>query len=202
MKKPRPHLEIGRPAPPLALPSVQGRKFTLEIYRNISPVVLWFSRGFSCPFCRQHMARLQVDYPKFRDHGVEILQIAPNPLPRAKTFFMNHELAFPYLCDETLDSYADYGVADHGFPEATLLDMISGVRGMLTQPLGYLEMLKADMWGADLLDRLRYHLTVAIEQGVFVIDAKGVIRFSLNLGPIGKIPSSAELLSEIESAKI
>ena len=50
------------------------------MYRGASPVVVWFSRGFSCPFCRQYMARLELAYPKFRERNVQVLQIAPNPL--------------------------------------------------------------------------------------------------------------------------
>lgn len=201
MPKPRLSLRVGDPAPPLALPSVQGRNFSLEIYRGISPVIIWFSRGFSCPFCRQHMARLELGYRRFREMGVEILQIAPNPLPRAQVYFSARKLVFPYLCDESLASYRQYGVMDRGFPQATFYDMMSGMRGMLTQPVGYLESLRADMWGRDVLQRLRYHLTVAIEQGVFIIDRRGIIRFAQVIGPIGNIPSNEEFLRELARLK-
>ncbi len=198
MPKRRQLLEVGAPAPPLVLPSVQGKTFSLEIYRNISPVIVWFSRGFSCPFCLQYMARLRLAYPKFRAQGAEILQIAPNPLPRAKAYFSTHKLYFPYLCDERLSTYKQYGVEDRGVLQALGFDAISGVRGMLTQPLGYMETLWADWMGRDILNRLGYHLTVAIEQGLFIIDRRGIIRYMQIIGPIGNIPGNEELLRELE----
>ncbi len=82
--------------------------------------------------------------------------------------------------------------------QALGFDAISGLRGMLTQPLRYMETLWADWMGPDILNRLRYHLTVAIEQGLFIIDRRGIIRYMQIIGPIGNIPGNEELLRELE----
>ena len=45
-------LTVGSPAPLFGLRSVQGATVELAAYRGQLNVVLWFSRGFTCPFCR------------------------------------------------------------------------------------------------------------------------------------------------------
>ena len=99
-----------------------------------------------------------------------------------------------------MTAYEEYGLVDRGFPESVVVDAISGMRGMITQPVSYLRSLRADFLGRDFLDRLRYHLTVAIEQGVFIIDSKGIIRFRQIIGPIGNIPGNEQLLRELEKS--
>jgi signal transduction histidine kinase len=43
---------VGQPAPLFSLPSVQGATVDLGAYRGRQNVIVWFSRGFTCPFCR------------------------------------------------------------------------------------------------------------------------------------------------------
>src|SRR5712691_9244036 len=43
---------IGEMAPRFSLPSLSGAEVNLASYRGRSNVVVWFSRGFTCPFCR------------------------------------------------------------------------------------------------------------------------------------------------------
>ena len=50
-----PSIEIGQMAPPLRLPSGQGQEVALEDYRGRQHVIVWFTKGMACPFCRQQM---------------------------------------------------------------------------------------------------------------------------------------------------
>ncbi len=189
---------LGQPAPAFALPMVQGEMISLEQYRGKQTLIVWFSRGLACPFCRQHMARLQLGYPQFQARGAEILQIAPNPLERARVYFSEQRLVFPYLCDSALMVYKDYGLADKGFPQAFALDILSVTRGVLTEPRAQIRATTSDLLGRDVIDRAIYHSTVAYEQGVFIVDRQGIVRYVSVQGPVGNIPGNETLLRELE----
>jgi len=70
-------IQIGAEAPDFALEDIQGRTVRLSDYRGRKHVVLVFTRGFSCPFCRRHVARLRQDYQQFAARGAEIVVIGP-----------------------------------------------------------------------------------------------------------------------------
>src|SRR5512137_1498189 len=71
---------VGQPAPLFSLTSVQGATVDLASYRGRSNVVVWFSRGFTCPFCRVCMDGMTEGYQGLRDEGTEIIQVGPNLL--------------------------------------------------------------------------------------------------------------------------
>ena len=48
---------VGHQAPLFSLTSVQGDTVDLAPYRGRANVVVWFSRGFTCPFCWVYMVR-------------------------------------------------------------------------------------------------------------------------------------------------
>ncbi len=194
-------LKVGDPAPKLALPTIQGKQVSLEDYRNKNALILWFSRGYACPFCRQQMARLQLGYSKFQERSAEILQIAPGPLKTAKFYFMTHKLFFPYLCDDTFESYRAYGLADRGFPHSFFTEVRSWIKVIVSGFWDQVVAARYDIWGRQIIHRLFYHTFVAYEQGVFVIDRAGKLQFARVIGPIGNIPSNEELLREIDKAR-
>ena len=43
---------VGQLAPRFSLTSLSGAEVDLASYRGRSNVLIWFSRGFTCPFCR------------------------------------------------------------------------------------------------------------------------------------------------------
>jgi peroxiredoxin len=55
---------VGDAAPLFGLRSVQGPTVELAAYRGRRNVVLWFSRGFTCPFCRAYMDGIGQGYPE------------------------------------------------------------------------------------------------------------------------------------------
>ena len=77
---------VGHPAPLFSLTSVQGATVELATYRGRSNVVVWFSRGFTCPFCRVYMDGMTEGYEGLREAGTEIIQVGPNLLQAARTF--------------------------------------------------------------------------------------------------------------------
>ena len=91
---------VGDPAPTFRLPAAQGGEVDLKSFRGRASVVLWFTKGFSCPFCRQQMSQLARVAPRFREHGSEILVISRTPSALARRFARQFALPFPYLSDD------------------------------------------------------------------------------------------------------
>jgi peroxiredoxin (alkyl hydroperoxide reductase subunit C) len=55
---------VGTPAPNFRLTSAQGPEVTLTNYSGQCNLILWFSKGLFCPFCRRQMAQLRLGYPE------------------------------------------------------------------------------------------------------------------------------------------
>ena len=51
-----PGIAVGEPAPSFRLPTAQGAEIGLEDFRGNKNVVVWFTKGMACPFCRSQMS--------------------------------------------------------------------------------------------------------------------------------------------------
>lgn len=185
---------VGQLAPDFQLPSVQGTAVSLKHYREQANVIVWFSRGVSCNFCRNYMQSFESEYDNLRTHGIEVIQIAPNLLQSAQRFFASFP-PYPFVCDPEKRLYALYGLGDRGVLTAAKTAVVSfataaregefsnNVRGSVL-----------DIANRNFLRRLHHHALTAIDQGIFIIDQQGIIRYRLTVGAIEPIPSGAELL--------
>src|SRR6185369_7785702 len=79
-------IEVGQHAPSFRLPSGQGPERGLDDYRGRSHVILWFTKGMGCPFCRSQMSQLARGYER------------------------NFNLPFVYLCDPDYSVHRQWGV--------------------------------------------------------------------------------------------
>jgi peroxiredoxin len=111
--------KINSSAPDFTLSSTQGDEISLANYRGERHVVLWFSRGFQCQFCRGHMER---------------------------------------ITEKTV--YGSW----------------------------------VDVMNRNFIQRLHHHALTAVEQGLFIINKEGLIRYQMQTGPLDPIPSGEELL--------
>jgi peroxiredoxin len=64
---------VGHPARLFSLTSVQGDTVGLATYGGRANVVVWCSRGFTCPFCRVYMDGMTEDYEELQAAG-EIIE--------------------------------------------------------------------------------------------------------------------------------
>jgi len=79
-------LSTGEAMPSFRLPSGQGAEVSSEDYRGRNNLIVWFTKGMACPFCRQHMSQLVRGYPEFQKRDAEILEITTSkPGVRART---------------------------------------------------------------------------------------------------------------------
>lgn len=192
--------DVGDKAPAFELPSIQGEQITLANYQPGHNVILWFSRGFTCNFCRGYMADLIAGQPALRAAGLEIIQVAPNLYQTAQDYFRADRPPFPFICDPDKRLYAVYGLGDAGALVATRNTVVSFAMafgagaGPETVRASWL-----DVANRNFVRRLHHHALTAMEQGVFIIDRQGTVRYRLTLDALAQIPTAAEFL-EISEA--
>jgi peroxiredoxin len=181
-------LPVGTRAPGFRLPSAQGPEVALEDYRG-RPVVLWFSRGLSCPFCRRHMAQLRLGYSAVREGGAEILQVTWNSADEARLYFKRHPLAFPYLCDPDLRVHALYGVAVVAPPlTAVARTIVRSTAVVVADRLLHGERTESP---GPLIRRIGFGRETG--QAVYIVDRDGVIRRVFPAGAIAAVVSGGEI---------
>jgi peroxiredoxin len=191
---------VGHKAPDFSLPSIQGETISLADYAGRRNVLMWFSRGFTCNFCRGHMQTIATGYDKLLENGVEIIQVAPNLLDTAKRYFEPNMPRHPFICDPDKRLYGVYDLGDRGSLEATRNTVVSFSTAFMSG--SGVETVRAswmDVMNRNFIRRLHHHALTAVAQGVFVIDKESIIRYRLVVGPIETIPSAEELLSLVEA---
>jgi len=187
-------LAVGEPAPLFALPSLRGPMVELAAYRGQRNVVVWFSRGFTCPFCRAHTDGMRAGYPALQAVGTEVIQVAPNLLDAARRFFGPQPLPFPFICDPDKRLYAVYGLGDHGALEATRTAVVSFAHAFTHgDTTNQIRGAYFDVMNRNFLRRLHHHASSALDQGMFLVDKDGIVRHTTIVGPIDPVPGGREL---------
>jgi len=181
-------------APVFALPSLRGAVVDLASYRGRRNVVVWFSRGFTCPFCRVYTDGMRAGYEALRTADTEIIQVAPNLLDSARRFFAQSPLPYPFVCDPDKRLYAVYGLGDVGALEATRTAVVSFAHAFTHGDTNnQIRGAWFDVVNRNFLRRLHHHAMTAQEQGMFLVDKDGVIRSVTVVGPIDPMPGGVEL---------
>lgn len=111
-------LEIGQVPPSFRLPAGQGGQIGPEDYRGRSHLIVWFTKGMGCPFCRTQMSQLARGYPRLKAAGAEVLQVTPTKPERARFYAQHFPIPFPYLCDPDYRVHRAWGldVRSHSLP--------------------------------------------------------------------------------------
>ncbi len=186
--------QVGQVPESFRLPSGQGPDVSPDDYRGRRNLIVWFTKGMACAFCRQHMTQLRRGYPAFQELNAEILQVTPTPLDRAHLYARKFDIPFPYLSDPEYRARRAWGldVRSHsiGWYAAAL---VKGLRasvppddfGKVPTSLGELPTLLADE-----------------DMGFYVLDRSGVVRYSLagsytTSGGARQIPSNEEVMREL-----
>ena len=95
-------VEVGQQAPTFRLPSGHGGEVGPADYRGKSNLVVWFTKGMACPFCRTQMSQLARGLGRLKAAGAEVIQVTPTKPERARFYVKNFRIPFPYLCDPDL----------------------------------------------------------------------------------------------------
>ncbi|PYM15382.1 MAG: hypothetical protein DMD81_15190 [Candidatus Rokuibacteriota bacterium] len=187
--------KVGDQARSFRLPSAQGGEIGLDDYRGRQAVVLWFTKGMACPFCRMQMSQIARAYPRIKERGGEVLEVTNTTPARAQFYARQFTLPFPYLCDPDYRVRRDWGLEQrsHG-PAYYVKTFIAGSKmepppndfGTFKPALGEIPKLLTDE-----------------DMGVFIVDRGGVIRYALGAayfreaGPPA-IPGADEIVRELE----
>jgi peroxiredoxin len=187
-------IAVGQPAPPFRLPSAQGSEIGPEDYRGRKNVIVWFTKGMGCPFCRAQMSQLARGYADFQKLDAEILEVSVSSPKRARLYAQKFRIPFPYLCDPDFRVRREWGLErrEHGLVFLAR-NLVSGMRA--ERP--------ANDWGnwGPPLDEMK-NVLGDDDMGFFVIDKQGVVRYSL-AGSYGAesgtraIPSNDEIVREL-----
>jgi peroxiredoxin len=185
---------VGQTAPLFSLPSLSGSTVDLAGFRGRSNVVLWFSRGFTCPFCRVYTDGVRAGYGALQAADTEVIQVAPNLLESARRYFGESILPFPFVCDPDKRLYAVYGLGDLRALEATRTAVVSFAHAFTHgDAVNQIRGAWFDVMNRNFLRRLHHHAMTAHEQGIFLVDKEGVIRHLTIVGPVDPVPDGVEL---------
>ena len=186
---------IGARARSFRLASAQGGEIGLDDFKNRSAVVVWFTKGMACPFCRQQMSQLARAYPSIKEHGGEVLEVTSSTPTRAQFYARQFKLPFPYLCDPDYRVRAEWGLQKRSHGPAHYVKTL--VKGMSATP-------PPNDYGAFKPTLGEFPQVLADDDmGIFVVDRAGVVRYVLagsylsEAGPRG-IPGGDEILRELE----
>ena len=136
------------------------------------------------------MAQLRLGHQEIQKRDAEVLQVTYSTPEEARLYFQHYQLLFPYLCDPERAVYRLYGI-----PLAQTSEVI---RSFVIGPVAEVSdrLLRGEKSASPLPYFKRYGFT-DMEQAVFIVDKSGVIRYTYTTGPVGAIPSNADLLSQL-----
>ncbi len=191
-------LVVGQPAPAFRLPSAQGPEIAIEDFRGKRNVVVWFTKGMACPFCRSHMSQLARAYREFQQLGAEVLEITLSSVKRARLYAQKFNIPFPYLCDPDYRVRRQWMLGDRRHGPAWYARLFLRTSKLEPPPNDFGEVkVSAGEILTDLYDD---------DMGFFIVDKQGVVRYAL-AGAYGDletlrvrpIPSNDELLRELHN---
>jgi peroxiredoxin Q/BCP len=99
----------GETAPDFDLESDSGAHVRLSELRG-RPVVLYFYPKDDTPGCTTEACEFRDAYDAFRERGVEVLGVSPDPQASHEKFKTKHELPFTLLSDPDHEVAERYGV--------------------------------------------------------------------------------------------
>lgn len=81
------------------LPDQSGLTCRLSDQLHPHGAVLIFYRGHWCPYCRRYLSKIQANLGRFREFGVGLVAISPEPVSTAAALARELQLTFPLLSD-------------------------------------------------------------------------------------------------------
>jgi len=189
-----PGIGVGEPAPSFRLPSAQGAEVALEDFRGEKNVIVWFTKGMGCMFCRAQMSQLSRARADLQKLDAEILEISSSGVKRAQLYAKKFKLPFPYLCDPDYETRHAWGLErrSHGLGHY-VREFVHGATA--EKPVNDF----GDFFPP--LDEMRNLLTDD-DMGFFIVDKQGVVRYALAGSYMEgardrQLPSNEEILREV-----
>jgi peroxiredoxin len=188
----------GAPAPDFRLRAAGGGELALSDYRGRGAVLLWFSKGLFCPYCRRNMARLSHGYGEIRARNAEVLQITHNTIEEANLYFRSYRLAMPYLCDADRAVHLRYGIPMEHQSIGAIADNIVKSSLMTVGDL----LLHGEKSPLPVVPIMRMGARNQPPQLVVVVDRGGVVRWVRPIGPFDTLPTLADLTATLDALDV
>ncbi len=93
-------LTVGTRAPDFALPTMDGRQFSLKDALSRGPVLAMFFK-ISCPVCQFAFPYLERIFKAYGNRNVTMIGISQNEKKDTAAFIKEYGLTFPVLLDDT-----------------------------------------------------------------------------------------------------
>jgi len=195
-----PGVAVGEQAPSFRLPSAQGPEIAVDDFRGKKNVVVWFTKGMACPFCRSQMSQLARVYPEIQKLDGEVVQVSVSRVRRARLYAQKFKLPFPYLCDPDYRVHRQWDLAPRS-------------HGLGYYIRGYIQGAMAPKPPNDLGDFFppldeTPNLVSDDDMGFFIVDKRGVVRYSVAGSYMAagdkdrSIPSNEEILLELGKCQV
>jgi peroxiredoxin len=190
-------VEVGQRAPSFRLPAGQGGEVSPEDYRGRSNLIVWFTKGMACAFCRTQMSQFARSGARLKEAGAEMLQVTPTKPERARFYAKNFPLPFPYLCDPDFAVHRGWGLDQRSHSLGWYAQMMLAARKFPRE---------ASDVGAPRASFTEIPALMSdTDMGLFVLDREGIVRYALadaylNLHGVRKVPGIDELLRPLQSA--
>lgn len=189
-------VEIGQRAPDFRLPSGRGGDVGPADYRGRSSLIVWFTKGMACPFCRTQMSQLARGYPQIKALGAEVLQVTPTTPERARFFAKNFTIPFQYLCDPDYRVHRQWGVDVRSHSLAWYAKAFRAASKMEPDP-------PAEIGNPKTTIRELPKMLEDSDMGFFVLDRDGVVRYKLSGSYVHgqgsrQIPTMDEITRELQ----
>ena len=209
---------IGDRASEFVVPEVHGDgTIALAEFRGRQPLFLGLYRGLHCPFCRRHLAQLDLLRAKLEPLGVATVAIVNTPLDRARLYFRGYRRGVRIGADPDLAVHRAYTVPKIEIVEAAartepwpIQTTIEEFLSYRVNPTGELEAPVNPLESNDALNaRDGFLPTEADEQmrarhgtqlvGMFLIDRDGIVRWRFVEGEvtpadIGRFPAPQQIV--------
>jgi peroxiredoxin len=211
-------LRVGDFAPDFSVPLVhEDRDVRLSEYRGRQGVLVGLYRGLHCPFCRRHLAQMDLVRTKLEALGIATLAIVNTPLDRARLYFRNSRTGVHIGADPERRVHEAWAVPKieivtaeartRPWPIQTTIDEFLSER---INPTGEMPEAVSPLESNDVLNRLDGFKTTPVDDqirerhgtqlvGLFLIDRDGIVRWryleaEASPADIGKIPGSSEIV--------
>jgi len=113
--------QVGDKAPDFQLTNAAGKSVLLSDYIEKGSVILTWYRGGWCPYCNLTLKRLQLELPKFKELGAQLIALTPELPDKSLSTKEKNDLQFEVLSDIGNKVAHTYGVVFDLTPEVAVL---------------------------------------------------------------------------------
>ncbi len=140
-------LERGAMIPDGTLRTAEGKEIQLKALVAQKPTVLLFYRGSWCPYCNEHLYKIQFIVSDLMRLGYQVLAVTPDNAYHLKEMAKRNQLTYTLLSDPTMELTKAFGLAYRVSPDMqmtlrkyghNLEDATGNNLGLLPVPAAYI----------------------------------------------------------------